>query len=304
MDHELLNYRTFAFTPFMPKLNTNSPIMKEHLLEVAKYWINEFDIDGWRLDVSNEIGHKFWRDFRKTVKNAKKETYIVGENWDSSNPWLKGDQYDGVMNYGILFPIWNYFGTKIDNQSYSSTEFTQKINSVLVDYPKNILKYMYNLVDSHDTARILDICGNNTDLVKLPYLFLFSFPGAPSVYYGGEVGLTGENDPDNRRCMIWDENKQNIDILTHIKTLIQLRNTYPAFKSTEIEWIDVNDELEYIIYKKEELYFIMNNSLKPKKIVLPKELQNSTLGNIYNNKEILVKKELMIKSYEFYILKK
>ena len=303
-NHDSLNYRTFAFTPFMPKLNTNNPIMKEHLLKAARFWIDEYDIDGWRLDVSNEVGHQFWRDFRSTVKSAKIDTYIVGENWDNSNPWLQGDQYDGVMNYEILFPIWNYFGRNIDGPNYTSTEFKYKINKVLVDYPKNVLRSLYNLVDSHDTTRILEICGNNTNLVQLPYLFLFSFPGAPSIYYGGEVGLSGKHDPDNRRCMIWDEDLQNKDIFNHIKTLIKLRNKYKAFKSTEFEWLDVNDELEYIIYKKSDLIFIINNSELTRKIELPIMLQNSTFTNIYNNEELNFKKELSLNKYSFYILKK
>ncbi len=303
-NHDLLNYRTFAFTPFMPKLNTNNPIMKEHLLNAAEYWIKEYDIDGWRLDVSNEVGHRFWRDFRDTVKSAKKDTYIVGENWDNSNPWLQGDQYDGVMNYEILFPLWNYFGTNIDGPQYKSTEFMFKINKVLVDYPKNVLRAMYNLVDSHDTTRILEICSNDINLVMLPYLFLFSFPGAPSIYYGGEVGLSGKHDPDNRRCMIWDKDKQNKDILNHIKKLIKLRSKYPAFKSTEFQWIDVNDEFEYIIYKKDNLYFIMSKRYIPHLIKLPKELQYTTFKDIYNNTTLIFKKELMLDSYGFYILKK
>lgn len=303
-NHNLLNYRTFAFTPFMPKLNTNNPIMKEHLLNAAKYWIEEYDIDGWRLDVSNEVGHRFWRDFRDTVKATKKDTYIVGENWDNSNPWLKGDQYDGVMNYEILFPLWNYFGSNIDGKQYTSTEFMFKINKVLVDYPKNVLRAMYNLVDSHDTTRILEICSNNIELVKLPYLFLFSFPGAPSIYYGGEIGLSGKHDPDNRRCMIWDKELQNQNILSHIKKLITLRNKYSAFKSTEIEWIDVNDELEYIIYQKEDLYFIISKKNISQLIKLPKTLQNFTFIDIYNDKSKKLENELMLNSYDFYILKK
>lgn len=303
-DPRLLNYRTFAFTPYMPKLNTNNPIMKEYLLDVAAYWIKKYDIDGWRLDVSNEVGHKFWRSFRDTVKTAKKETYIVGENWDNSNPWLQGDQYDGVMNYEILIPIWNYFGTNIDNPEYSSTEFMYKINKVLTDYPKNVLRSMYNLVDSHDTTRILEICSNNTDLVKLPYLFLFTFPGAPSIFYGGEIGLSGKHDPDNRRCMIWEKDKQNQDILNHIKTLIKLRNKYNAFKSTEFEWIEVNDDYEFIIFKKEGLYFFMSKRYKSHDIILPKELQNTTVKDIYSNKIIALGTNIEIGSYGFYIFKK
>jgi len=301
---DLLNYRTFAFTPFMPKLNTNNPIMKKYLLDVATYWIKKYDIDGWRLDVSNEVSHKFWRDFRIAVKGTKSDAYIIGENWDNSNPWLQGDQHDGVMNYEILFPIWNYFGTNIDHTEYSSTEFMFKINKVLTDYPKNVLKSMYNLVDSHDTTRILEICSNNISLVKLPYLFLFAFPGAPSIYYGGEVGLSGKHDPDNRRCMIWDKESQNTDLLNHIKKLIKLRSQYHAFKSTDFNWIEVNDKNEFIIFKKDDLYFIMSKRYKPHRIILPKELQNTTVLDVYNDVTVELNEILETKSYGFYIFKK
>ncbi|MBN2604912.1 MAG: alpha-glycosidase [Bacilli bacterium] len=300
-NHDLLNYRTFAFTPYMPKLNTNHPIMKKHLLEAAKYWISEYNIDGWRLDVSNEVGHKFWREFRDTVKSAKKDAYIVGENWDNSYPWLQGDQYDGVMNYELLFPIWSYFGTNTTTPQYTSTQFKHKINKVLVDYPKNVLRAMYNLVDSHDTTRILEICSNNVELVKLPYIFLFSFPGAPSIYYGGEVGISGKHDPDNRRCMIWDPKKQNQEILSHIKKLIQLRKHSEDFKGTEIEWLCADDEKELLIYKKGETYFIMNKNGSTQTISLPIELQNQMVHDLYNDCSKALHTTITLPAYEFLI---
>ncbi len=301
-DH--LNYRTFAFTPYMPKLNTNNKIMKEHLMKVTKYWIEEYDIDGWRLDVSNEVSHQFWREFRQTVKTLKNDAYIVGENWDNSNPWLQGDQYDGVMNYEILFPIWNYFGTNIDNNPYTSTQFMYKINKVLTDYPKNVLKALYNLVDSHDTTRILEICSNNIELVKLPYLFLFTFPGAPSIYYGGEIGLSGKHDPDNRRCMEWNSSIQNSKLLNHIKKLIKLRNEYCDFKTTDFRWLATNDKDKYIIYNKGTLYFIINNNPNSITISLPLELSNSKFKDIYNETYIEFNDKLKINPLQFYIIEK
>ncbi|AIO19341.1 Neopullulanase [Candidatus Izimaplasma bacterium HR1] len=303
-DHRLLNYRTFAFTPYMPKMNTNHPLMKEHLLNAAKYWIDEYDIDGWRLDVSDEVSHKFWREFRNSVKSSKEDAYIIGENWANSTPWLMGDQYDGVMNYELLFPLWNYFGTNIDKNQYTSTEFKFKVNQVLTTYPKNVLKSLYNLVDSHDTTRILEICSNDINLVKLPYLFMFSFPGAPSIYYGGEIGLTGKHDPDNRHCMEWNEDKQDKDIQSHIKKLIELRNNNYAFKHHSIKWLETNDNEEYIIYQKQDLYFLISKRYKENNIVLPKELQNQTFEDIYHNKTVKTGENIVIPSYGFYILKK
>jgi glycosidase len=302
-DHTLLNYRTFAFTPYMPKMNTSNPIMRKHLIDAATYWISTYDIDGWRLDVSNEVSHSFWRNFRAEVKKAKKESYIVGENWDNSNPWLMGDQYDGVMNYELLFPLWNYFGSNIDRTPYTSTEFKYRVNQVLTDYPKNVLKSLYNLVDSHDTTRILEICSNDAELVKLPYLFLFTFPGAPSIYYGGEVGLTGKHDPDNRRCMNWDTTHQDNNIKSHIRKLITLRNEYHAFKSTEYKWIETNDIEEYIIFRKEDLTFIISKQNKENKISLPDELCHKPVTDVYSDCSFILEDTIIVPKYGFFILK-
>lgn len=298
----LLNYRTFAFTPYMPKLNTENKLMREHLLDAAVYWVKEYDIDGWRLDVSNEVPHEFWREFRTRIKDIKKDVYIIGENWDNSNPWLQGDQYDAVMNYGTLFPIWNYFGTNIDYKQYKGQEFIEKINKVLTDYPKNVLRAQYNLIDSHDTTRIMEICSNNIDLVKLPYIFMFSLPGAPSIYYGGEVGLSGKHDPDNRRCFPWDQVGNGMN--QFMKRLITLRNSYQAFKSTDLKWIEYCDSQEYIIYEKEDLVFILSKSYPDNEIVLPKAYQNQTFLNIFKNEKETLGESIHLTKFGFRIYQK
>ena len=179
-----LKFRTFGKTALMPKLNTAHPFLKEYLLRVARYWIEEFDIDGWRLDVSNEISHEFWRKFRKTVKAVKPDAYIVGENWDDANLWLRGDQFDAVMNYELAHPLWKFFSGEIDGE-----EFSLRINELLVKYPKNVAPYMYNLLDSHDTMRMLKRVGDNKEKLKLAFVFL-RFRGSPALFYG-EIGLTG-----------------------------------------------------------------------------------------------------------------
>jgi len=270
-----LDYETFAFSPKMPKVNTEDPLMRAHLLNVARYWIEHFDIDGWRLDVSNEISHDFWRDFRKVVKNAKKETFILGENWDNSMPWLHGDQFDAVMNYEFMYPIWSYFGTNITQAKYSGDDLKNTINQTLFSYPKNVITNMFNLVDSHDTARIAEICQGNTNLLKLVYLFQFSLPGAPSIYYGGEIGLKGKHDPDNRRCMIWDEQRQNKDLLLFIKKLTTIYHQEQAFQSPTMTWILTTNNV--LIYQKEDLTFVINKSNIEQIITLSQEITGTDL---------------------------
>lgn len=280
------NYHTFAFTPYMPKWNTEDELARKHLLEVAKYWIDEFDIDGWRLDVSNEVSHDFWRAFRHTVKSAKKEAFIFGENWDYSMPWLEGDQLDTVMNYELIYLIWQFFGHDPNTPKITASELVRLTNKLLTAYPLQITENMFNLVDSHDTARILDRSKENKDLAYITYLYMFSFPGTPTIYYGGEIGITGKHDPDNRRCMIWDESKQDLVFKSRIKHLIHQRKTINAFGSSSFKWIAHDDKKKVIAYEKcgiDSLVFILNASDKPQSMTL-KDLSGKDIesGKIIN----------------------
>lgn len=301
-DENELNFDTFAFTPNMPKWNTEHPDVKKYLLDVATYWIKEYNIDGWRLDVSNEVDHEFWRDFHKECVKVKKDIYIVGENWDEANPWLDGKQFHAVMNYMFLFPIWNYFGKNISK----ANEFKNDIHKLIVTYPKNVLEVMFNLVDSHDTERILSICNENKEKVKLVYLFLLTFTGTPSIYYGGEIGLTGKHDPDNRRCMIWEDAEQDLDLFNHLKKLIQIRKQSKALKKGEFCFLDTIDESNHIIYQKqiekETIMIIINNQEKNQNVSIPKILIGHKAIDIYNDTEFFLEEIIHLPSYGFSLL--
>lgn len=257
------NYDTFGFVPSMPKLNTENPEVKAYLLDVARYWVEEFDIDGWRLDVANEVDHAFWREFRKVVKSVKPDAYILGEIWHDSMPWLQGDQFDAVMNY----PFTNSAIDFLAKDSISAQDFVDSIVKVLHMYPKNVNEVVFNLLDSHDTPRILTLANGNRDRVKLLYLFQLSFIGSPCIYYGDEIGMDGGQDPGCRSCMEWDEKKQDRDLFEYVRSLLKWRRTEPVFGNhADIRFIDVNNEKNYIIYEKFNqdtcLRFIINNSLE------------------------------------------
>lgn len=279
------NYHTFAFTPYMPKWNTEDELARAHLLEVAGYWIKEYDIDGWRLDVSNEVSHDFWRAFRQTVKAAKKDAFIFGENWDYSFPWLGGDQIDTVMNYELIYLIWQFFGHDVNIPRIKATELVRLTNKLLTSYPQQITENMFNLVDSHDTGRILHRSKENKDLAFLSYLFMFSFPGTPTIYYGGEIGMTGDHDPDNRRCMVWDPKKQDLHFKTRIKNLIQHRQKLDAFSSTDFRWVTVDNDHQTIAYEKhgtKNLLFMINSDENPQTVNLPKHIQGINIETHLN----------------------
>lgn len=251
---EELNYAAFGFTPFMPKINCDHPEVITYFMDVAKYWVEKADIDGYRLDVSNEVSHAFWRTFRSTLKNLNKELYIVGENWDLSNPWLLGDQYDAVMNYGLLFPLWQTFGEVDGMPKMNARDFVYQINQLKVSYPKNVLKSMYNLVDSHDTTRLLNLVGHDLNKFKQAYFFLFAFPGSPSVFYGDEAGLDGAHDPLNRKPMPWDHLDE--DLIQWFKKLIQLRLNEPSMRSAEFKLTFKGDVIELL--KDDALLLLFN----------------------------------------------
>lgn len=217
------NFETFAFTTRMPKLNTSNPEVRKYLLSVAERYIKEFDIDGWRLDVSNEIDHAFWREFRLRVKAAKPDAYIVGEIWHDALPWLRGDQYDAVMNYPFGTAITDFLLAK--PWSRGASDFVHRINSISFMYPHTVLRSAFNLLDSHDTDRLVTRMGSRKK-TKLALTLLFALPGAPCIYYGTEYALEGGHDPDCRRCMIWEPMPEELEFSRFVVSLIRLRREY------------------------------------------------------------------------------
>ncbi|EEY8189066.1 glycoside hydrolase family 13 protein, partial [Escherichia coli] len=257
-DFKNFNYETFGNVIEMPKLNTENEECREYLLSIVRYWTQNFDIDGWRLDVANEVDHHFWRDFRKVIKDIKPECYILGEIWHEGTPWLRGDQFDSLMNYPLTYGIIDYFAL----QDTTKQEFMTSVTRSYLCYPKNITEVMFNLLDSHDTARILSVCLNDKRKVKLAYLFMLTQAGSPCIYYGSEIGIDGFKSmtlENNRKCMIWDENKQDLELRQFIRWLIRLRKKHPQWCVASIQWKDV-EHPTVIAYQRDNITFFLNNS--------------------------------------------
>lgn len=233
------SYDTFAFVSRMPKLNTQNPEVKEYLIKAARYWIEEADIDGWRLDVSDEVDHEFWRAFRKEVKDVKPDAYILGENWLDSAPWLKGDQFDAVMNYPFTRNCMQYFAYG----NISAKQFMNNINTVQMNNTQQVNEVMFNLLDSHDTVRFLTLIGGDKNKLKLASILLFTYLGAPCIYYGTEIGMEGGGDPDCRRTMIWDESSWDKELQSHYKNLVALRKKSEALRLGSFRWIQTEEDL-------------------------------------------------------------
>ncbi|MDR1540547.1 MAG: glycoside hydrolase family 13 protein [Clostridiales bacterium] len=211
------NYECFSACAYMPKFNTSNKEVQEYLLGIATFWIKEYDIDGWRLDVSDELSHDFWRKFRFAVKEAKPDAVIIGENWHDANPSLHGDQFDGIMNYAFTKASLDFFA----NESIDAGQFAEKLSGLLMRNTDQANLMMLNILDSHDTHRFLTCVGENRDKLLAALAVEFMFVGAPGIYYGTEIGMIGGYDPDSRRCFDW--NGEGGAIADAISSLIALR---------------------------------------------------------------------------------
>ena len=230
----------------MPKLNTSNPEVKQYLLDVAESWIKETDIDGWRLDVANEVDHQFRRDFRQTVKAAKSDAYIIGEVWSDSRMWLLGDQFDSVMNYPFADKVMGFFAS----DDSDGRTFADQMSHLLMRYPQQTNEVIFNLLSSHDTPRVLTRMGEDKRKLKLAVVYLMTYIGTPCIFYGDEIGLMGGDDPDCRQCMIWDEERQDRELYDFYKLLIEQRKSHPVLRSGRFRFLKADQGDKRIIYER------------------------------------------------------
>jgi neopullulanase len=235
------NYVAWWGNPALPKFNTATPAVRNFLFDVARHWV-EFGIDGWRLDVPSEIDDDaFWREFRNVVKAANPDAYIVGEIWGDATRWLQGDQFDAVMNYPLGRAALGFFAADTLDPEYrpggfrvqpmQARAFAAEVDHILAQYAWPVTLAQLNLLDSHDTARFLHQAGGDGDALKLALLFLMVAPGAPCIYYGTEMGMTGGPDPDCRRAFPWDPGAWDQDLLAWTRKSVALRHAHPALRS-------------------------------------------------------------------------
>jgi len=220
------NYRACGGAHFLPRLNTENPEVREYLYRVGRFWISEFDVDGWRLDVPWEVGHEFWQGFRSAVKAVKPDAYLVGESWGNAMPWLAGDQFDGVTHYPLRELLIRFFV----QQAINAATFDRELQTLRDAYPDHVRGNLLTLLGSHDTPRIRTVADGRTGPVKAALVFLFTYEGAPMIYYGDEVGLEGGPDPDCRRCMPWGDAVWDGEQHALLTRLGRVRQAHPALR--------------------------------------------------------------------------
>jgi len=243
--HHKPNYACWWGMPSLPKLNTSTPAVRRFLWQVGRHWIEQ-GADGWRLDVPNEIDDDaFWQEFRRQVKAVNPEAYLVGEFWGPAQRWLQGDQFDAAMNYVLGRACLGLFiengpdATLVQGTGYASVApldaagFAKAIDELLRLYPQPVTQAHLNLVASHDTARLMSMARNDESAVRLCVFFQMTFPGAPCLYYGDEIGMLGGKDPDCRRAFPWEQGLWRHDLRAFAQRCISLRRAHPALRTGE-----------------------------------------------------------------------
>jgi neopullulanase len=241
---ETIGYQGWWNLPALPKLNVANLEMREYLLGVAEHWIR-FGADGWRLDVAAEIEDlAFWAEFRRRVRAINPEAYLVAEIWEVVPEWLGPGLFDATMNYPLAWAILGFAaGAHLDRKVAAGQQsvfkallpldgpgFAASLEQLLASYPPEHVAAQLNLLDSHDTPRALALCGEDEPSLRIATLLQMAMPGAPSIYYGDEIGMTGRADPDCRRSFPPDESEWNLDLLSFVRSAVAARVADPALR--------------------------------------------------------------------------
>lgn len=261
-----LSYYTCGGCWYLPKFNLANPETRKYVLDVAAHWSREFGIDGWRLDTPCKIPIEFWREFRNVVKPINPDSYLVGEIWRDGSPWIQGDSFDGVTNFRLRNLILEYCAY----DTLDAEDFAYEIDQLLGDYTDSV-HFMLNFLSCHDTPRALTIFRGDVDRLKTAITLLLTFPGAPLIFYGDEIGMTGGQDPDCRGSMIWDEARWSQRIRDWYRGLIGFRRNHFALRRGNFKMLLAFDGL--IVYQRaqqgDEVIVILNPGRAVSKLAIP-----------------------------------
>ena len=317
------NYEGWFGFDSIPVINKSLPEVQEYFLtapnSVSKFWLRQ-GADGWRMDVMGDASfpNGYWESFRTEVKTTKADALIISETWQKDSTllrMLRGDRADTTMNYRLRDAVIGLLATQnFDSKGFADsgrviapTEFAARMESIREDYPDAAYYSLMNLLDSHDTERLLWTLtpGEETTANKeknaanvaegkkrqqIASLIQFTVPGAPTVFYGDEVGINGDDDPDDRRTYPWLDKggKPDGTMLMHYTALNQFRKTAPVFVNGDFEILLADDTAQVIAYgrKTESQTAIIivnrNSSLQTVTIPVAGYLPNGVvLQNVY-----------------------
>ena len=237
------NYECFGYERLMPKLNLANPETAEYFCNVGRYWIREFHTDGWRLDVASEVNDAFWRKFYAAVKEENPEAILIGEVWESANHWLDGTIFDSAMNYDFRKHCKRFFG----DESEDARQFDSRVTDMRMRYRRQTVYAQLNVLDTHDVSRFLSECGENIANYKLAVVFLMTFPGMPSIFYGDEKGVTGILEEEYRRPMPWNDDS---NLFSFFQRLIMFRKKEEVLRRGDYRTVCAEEGSRLYVYER------------------------------------------------------
>jgi cyclomaltodextrinase len=222
-------YDSWFGVPTMPRLALHNPEPRAHALETARYWLKEFDIDGWRMDVARYVDDDFWPEFRAVCRSAKPDAYLLAELMGDATRWLQGDAFDAAMNYTFRALALGFLA----RGDMDGTEFLDHCSRLYGRHPLAVTLVNHNLIGSHDTPRFRTEAGGDLWRSKLALVLQMTYPGAPGLYYGDELGMEGGDDPHSRGAMPWAEIATRDNLIDTVSALAFLRKRAPALRLGE-----------------------------------------------------------------------
>lgn len=270
-----MEYNCWLDLGFMPEFAESPEVMNYFLGEngVTEHWLKK-GIDGWRADIASKNTFDFWQQFRHRVDQVKPEAWLVAEEWQDATHYLLGDTFNSAMNYRLAWMVRGFFAMDY----LSAGEFAERLFIYHQDTPPPARRAQMNVLDSHDTDRLITACGGDLDRYKQSFAFLFAFSGAPTVFYGSEAALKGKFPEDSRRTMDWDS--PNEDLTTFFKGLMNIRKDNLILRHGDMETVLIDDEKRLFglmrHYQGNSVYAIFNASKYPQTIRL--ELINGDDG--------------------------
>jgi len=298
-------YKSWFNLPALPEFNTENQNVREFLFAIARHWL-EVGIDGWRLDVPASIDDdEFWGEFRQIVKSVNPEAYIVGEITTEAQRWLQGDQFDGIMNYQLMQPCLGFFAAESINWNIEkgimglhrtmvldAASFAKRVEELLKIYPKAAVYAQLNLLDSHDMPRFVTLAGGDKTAYKLAVLFLMTYPGAPCIYYGDEIGMqegTSNYPEASRYAFNWNLEERDTDLRKYIKCLIHIRRNNASLSIGSFYTLYAQGQvLAYLReFMDDQFIVVINTSQSSQPLEIPVDIQmraQSTWHDLLTNR--------------------
>ncbi len=223
-----LTYEAWYGVPSLPRIDLANPDARSYFLDVARHWIDEYGIDGWRMDVARYVDFGFWREFREAVKAVEPDAYLIAEIMGDASKWLQGDTFDATMNYTFRQLIIDFAAKRTG----TGHDLADGLARMYATYSPDVVASSQNLLGSHDTARFLHEAGGDVSRLRLATAAQLTLPGAPGLYYGDEVGMTGGEEPASRGAFPWhDPNAWDTDQLHLVRSLTALRRGHPSLRN-------------------------------------------------------------------------